>query len=300
MSINATFVQILSTKRNDPMTAQIFDTRNCLLGEGPLWHPVREQLFWFDILQNRLLSQKEGENLEWQFDERVSAAGWVDENTMLIASETSLSSFDLSTGATKVLTLLEADNPASRSNDGRADPWGGFWIGTMGKNAEPGMGAIYRYYRGELRCLVPNVSISNSICFAPDKTCAYYTDTVTGKVMRVTLGKDGWPVGDANVFLDLTEEGLNPDGAVVDANGHVWIAQWGASRVAGYSPQGTFIQAFEFPASQMTCPSFGGADLSILYATSAAEGVSEVSGGQVFYYETQLRGQAEHQVILPE
>ena len=78
---------------------------------------------------------------------------------------------------------LEADNPVTRSNDGRADPWGGFWIGTMGFNAEPQAGAIYRYYKGEVLPIVRNITISNAICFAPDRSCAYYTDTPTRQIM---------------------------------------------------------------------------------------------------------------------
>ncbi|HSF92689.1 MAG TPA: SMP-30/gluconolactonase/LRE family protein, partial [Paracoccaceae bacterium] len=130
------------------MTAQVFDPRLCTLGEGPLWHPERNQLFWFDILGKRLLSRDETGPLTWQFDEHVSAAGWVDRDTLLIASETALFRFTLSSGVREDIVALEADNPQTRSNDGRADPWGGFWIGTMGNSAQPDAGAIYRFYKG--------------------------------------------------------------------------------------------------------------------------------------------------------
>ncbi len=160
----------------------IYDDRPCALGEGPLWHPERRQLFWFDILGKSLMTQENGEPRSWQFDELVSAAGWVDRDTLLVASESGLWRFSLKTEQKDLIAPLEADNPITRSNDGRADSWGGFWIGTMGKSAEPGAGAIYRYWQGELRQLVPNVSISNAICFAPDRSCAYYTDTATKQV----------------------------------------------------------------------------------------------------------------------
>ena len=89
----------------------------------------------------------------WQFDEHVSAAGWIDHDRLLIASETRLFSFNLATQAQQTVVALEAKDPRTRSNDGRADPWGGFWIGTMGKQAEAGLGGIYRYYQGTLRPL---------------------------------------------------------------------------------------------------------------------------------------------------
>ncbi|MBL4805780.1 MAG: SMP-30/gluconolactonase/LRE family protein, partial [Rhodobacteraceae bacterium] len=166
------------------MTVEIFDDRICQLGEGPLWHPTRKQFFWFDILGKRLMTQINGEPHHWQFDEHVSAAGWVDDDTLLIASETSLFKFNLETAESEFVVPLEVDNPATRSNDGRADPWGGFWIGTMGLEGEADAGAIYRYYQGEIRKIITPITISNSICFAPDQDVAYFADTKDKQIMK--------------------------------------------------------------------------------------------------------------------
>jgi len=281
------------------MTApQVFDDRACVLGEGPLWHPLREQFFWFDILRKSLMSRIGDQTLEWQFDEHVSAAGWIDENRLLVASESSLSTFDLETDESEWVIGLEVDNAITRSNDGRADPFGGFWIGTMGKSAEKGAGAIYRFYKGELRKLFDGISVSNAICFAPDGTCAYFTDTHSRQVMRQQLDAIGWPHGQPEVFVDLREQGLNPDGAVVDGTGCIWIALWGAGQIARFDPQGLLLSAIDYPASQMTCPSFGGPDLTTLYATSAAVHLDEPQGGQTFVTQTGITGQREYQVIL--
>ncbi|EPX80983.1 SMP-30/gluconolactonase/LRE family protein [Litoreibacter arenae] len=275
-----------------------FDGRKCTLGEGPLWHPLRNQLFWFDILGKRLLT-RDGDNAQdWQFDEHVSAAGWVDHDTLLIASETALFRFDIATGDRSDVVKLEADDPRTRSNDGRADPWGGFWIGTMGKQQEPELGVIYRFYRGQLRKLYAPVSISNAICFSPDKRYAYFTDTPTRKVMRQRLDDDGWPDGAPDLFLDLNPDALNPDGAVIDSDGCMWLAQWGASRVARHGPDGSLMSTIDLPASQITCPSFGGADLSTLFITSAADGVGETDAGRTFCIDLPVKGQEEHQILL--
>lgn len=272
---------------------QVFDDRTCALGEGLLWHPRRQELFWFDILEKRLMSKAQ----VWQFDEHISAAGWVDDTTLIMASETGLWHLDLTSGQKDLLTALEADDPQTRSNDGRADPYGGFWIGTMGKEAEPGLGAIYRYFKGELRVLFKPISISNSICFSPDGLWAYFSDTPTGQIMRVALDSDGWPKADAEVFLDLRAEGLNPDGSVVDAQGCLWNAQWGASRVACYGPDG-LRHTLALPTSQVTCPAFGGPDLKTLYVTTAALGLEDAHGGMTFHTDLEVTGQAEHKVLL--
>ncbi len=280
---------------------QIHDHRICQLGEGPLWHPARGALFWFDILERRLLTQGH----VWQFDEHVSAAGWIDETTLLIASETRLFTLNLDTDARETLCPLEADNPVTRSNDGRADPWGGFWIGTMGKAAEQGAGAIYRYYRGELRQLYSPITISNAICFAQDGSCAYFTDTPTQCILRVALSeRDGWPDGEPERWLDLAPDNWRPDGAVVDAGGNFWNAQWGGFRVACYAPDATFLRAVGFPAAQTTCPAFGGDDLTTLYCTSAARGLSanhaaqHPHSGKTFAALGTAQGKPEYRIIL--
>ncbi|MDW3181909.1 SMP-30/gluconolactonase/LRE family protein [Roseobacter sp.] len=286
------------------MSAEVFDDRRCILGEGPLWHPERSQLFWFDIMRHRLLSRDANGPLGWRFDEPVSAAGWVDTDTLLIASASALWRFDLADGRKTQLCALEQDNPVTRSNDGRADPWGGFWIGTMGRTAEPQAGAIYRFYKGKLHRLFGEITITNAICFAPDHSCAYFTDTSTQKVMRVVLDRDGWPEGAPVVFLDLSDDGLNPDGAVVAEDSTIWIAQWGAARVAAYAPDGAFLHAVDVPGVHATCPAFGGADFRTLYVTSARQGLSadvahdQSPHGQTFAVHGVTEGRPEPRVIL--
>ena len=282
----------------------IFDSRPCELGEGPLWHPIREQLFWFDILNRTLHSQSGDMPLSWTFPAMTSAAGWTGTDTLLLASESGLSGFDIVTG--RLDLLCAAGSPATRSNDGRADRQGGFWFGTMGKRAEQGLGAIWRWYRGELRQLFPGITIPNSICFAPDGRAAHFSDTVTGRVMKVALDAQGWPVGQPQVWLDLTADGLNPDGAVIDAEGRFWNAQWGAGRVAAYAPDGSFLSAVETPgAPHSSCPAFGGQDMKTLFITTALEHldadarVGHPASGQVFAFPGIAPGLPEPQVILP-
>ena len=282
----------------------IFDARRCKLGEGPLWHPARQQLFWFDIQNRKMLSQDRDGAREWRFPEIVSAAGWVSEDVLMIAGERDLFLFELDSEEIEPVCLLEADKPKNRPNDGRADPQGGFWIGTMGKQAEPGAGAIYRYHRGEIRKLYGQITIPNATCFAPDGKSACFADTVTGQVMRVALDSDGWPLGQPEVYLDLRAEGRNPDGAVIDAAGVMWLAEWGASRVAAYAPDGSFLRAVGFEAPHTSCPAFGGPNLTALLCTTAQQGMDAAAraahpdAGKTFVVEGVARGLPEHQVIL--
>lgn len=275
----------------------IFDSTICALGEGPLWHPKRQALFWFDILNMRLYGEGRGH----QFSEMVSAAGWLDHDNLLIASETQLFTYHLETGAQKHIVPLEENNAVTRSNDGRADPFGGFWIGTMGKHMEKGAGAVHRYYRGTVETLYRDVTVSNAICFSPDKRFAHFTDTHTRQVMRVVLDAEGWPKAAPEVFVDTRAQGYFPDGAVIDAQGCLWVAHWGHGRIACYDVQGAFIGAVGVPARQASCPAFGGKDLDQLYVTSATMGMAERAGpddAKTFVIATKATGQREHRVIL--
>jgi sugar lactone lactonase YvrE len=283
----------------------IYDQTRNKLGEGPLWHPGRQELFWFDI-ENRVLFCRSGDDLtQWHFDQFVSAAGWIDQDHLLLATDTSLASFNIISGASEEVAPLEKENPLTRSNDGRADPYGGFWIGTMGIAHETAAGAIHRYYRGEVRQLFAGITVPNAICFSPDGDFAYFADSMRQLIMRQKLDPaDGWPLGDPQVFVDITGEKFGPDGAVVDAAGNLWNARWGGYAVACYGPDGKLKQTLSLPTSLITCPGFGGPDQSTLFVTSAWVDLSaekrqqQPAAGQTFAFEDAGKGQAEHQVIL--
>ena len=286
------------------MSHLIYSDTFCRLGEGALWHPERGTLFWFDILDGKLFEHDGSSQRNWKFDRMVSAAGWIDETRLLIASERDLFIFDLETGSEESLVGLEADREEMRSNDGRADPWGGFWIGTMAKdqsgNKGSGQGAIYRYYQGELRMIYDALTIPNAICFSPGGAYAYFTDTPTRIIRRVTLDAEGWPSDSPEDWLDLRSEKLNPDGAVVDSQGNLWNAQWGAGRVACYNPEGRFLTAIGLAAGQISCPVFGGPHLSTMFATSAYDDApaDDRLAGMTFSVPTGFKGQREHRVLL--
>lgn len=278
------------------MSARVFDPRICALGEGAFWHPLRAQPFWFDILGRRMLSRQNGTGLEWRFDEMVSAAGWIDRDRLLIASETALIRFDLRDGRQERLVALEADRPGNRSNDGRADPFGGFWIGTMARDGGAGKGAIYRYLGGELRLLRGNMSIPNAICFSPDGRLAYFADTAAQTVWSQELDEGGWPCAEPRVFLDLTGTDQFPDGAVTDAQGRFWNARWGSGTVACHAPDGRLLRRLTLPASQPSCPAFGGPGFAQLIVTSAAENRHGPEDGRTWILDPGVPGRPEPRV----
>ena len=283
----------------------IHDDRICALGEGALWHPTRNQFFWFDILGQKLMTQDATGPRHWHFDQIVSAAGWVSTDELLIAGERNLFRFDLATGAVRPVADLEEDKPQNRSNDGRADRQGGFWIGTMGKGPDKAAGAIYRFYKGEVRKLFDQITVPNAICFTPDGKTAYFADSAEQQVLRVALDAEGWPKGTPEIFLNLQGGASEPDGAVVDASGVIWIAEWRGGRVSAHAPDGTLLRRIDLDhAPHSTCPAFGGPDLTTLFVTSATQGLSaeallaQPNSGKTFRFDGISTGQPEAQVLL--
>ncbi|PIB95251.1 SMP-30/gluconolactonase/LRE family protein [Caulobacter sp. X] len=272
------------------MTIRVFDDRRCALGESPVWHPVLNTLFWVDILQNTLLWRGGLGAGEHRFERPVAALACTAEG-LLAADSQSLFLFDPRTRARSHVAALEPDIPDNRANDGRSDPWGGFWIGTMGVEAQGPCGAIYRWRDGELRQLVPGITIPNALCFDAARHRAYFTDTLTHQIMRLDCDADGWPTGPTTVHCDLSAEGLLVDGAVTDRAGMIRAACWDAGAVIRVSPDGDLVDRLHLPTLRPTCVAFGGHDLTDLYVTSAAFGLDEDLGaGATYLYADKVGG----------
>ncbi len=282
--------------------AEIFIDCRCNLAEGPFWHPLRRELFWFDIMQGRLFRADATAKVldRIAFDEPVSAAALIDYDTLVIAGASGLYRLDVPSGARQKLFDLETDKPGNRSNDARVAPDGSWWIGTMGTDEGQGAGALYRFAGGQFTQLLSGITVSNATCFAPDGKTAYFSDTPTRQIRKVALDPEtGMPASDWEVFVDLTGQPGAPDGAVTDSEGFVWNAEYGGGRVVRYAPDGKVDRVIEVPSPNATCPAFGGEDLKTLYITTAAQGLSDdqrashPDAGGIFSIEVDVPGVAE-------
>ena len=289
----------------DP-TYAIYDDRICACGEGPLWHPLRRQLFWVDVTHHKILSRVGDKAVEIPFPKFVTALAWIDEDHLLAATETSLSVLNLSNQSTKEFCALEAGIAETRSNDGRTDPWGGFWISTMGKQAEEGLGKIYRYYDGQLKIIVQSITIPNAICFDQERLRAYFADTKTQKLYSLELDKNtGAPVSEPVLFKDFSPHDQAIDGAVTDIDGNIWLGLWDGKSVLCISPGGDVLNQIPTGADRPTCPVFGGVDHSDLFVTTAAIGLEDSFSqvpeqGKTLIFKNIARGQAAPRFLLPK
>jgi sugar lactone lactonase YvrE len=278
----------------------------CHLGEGPTYDVTTDTAWWFDIREGKLFEAHLGSGSirVHVLGRMASALGRIDAERQLIAAEDGLYIRSLADGTMTMFQALEADNPATRSNDARVHQSGTFWIGTMGRKAEPRAGAIYALCRGQIATLFPGISIPNSICFSPDGATGYFADTARAVLYAVRLDPvTGLPRGEPEVLLRHSGAG-GLDGSVCDADGQIWNACWGASRIDVYSPRGERLRSLRVPARQASCPAFVGPDLSRLLVTSAwqdmdaAARAADPQGGFTFLLEASARGRAEPDVKL--
>lgn len=286
----------------------IFDDTKCQLGEGPTYEPGSNTAWWFDILGKKLIERPLSADRAIVHDlpRMASALAVVDGDRQLLICDDGLYLRKTADGTLSLLKALEADNAKTRSNDSRVHPSGAMWIGTMGIEAETGAGAIYHFHRGELQVLYSHISVPNSICFNTDGSVGHYTDTPTGKVMRVALDPaNGLPVGEPAVFLDRTTDSTGwADGAIMDADGIIWIARWDGACVKAYDPTGVCVETITLPAARITCPAFIGAHADRMIVTSASTGLSleqadqQPHAGQTFLLDRPMHGKTEPNVLL--
>ncbi|MCL4766314.1 MAG: SMP-30/gluconolactonase/LRE family protein [Hyphomicrobiaceae bacterium] len=272
------------------------------LGEGAISHPGRGSVLWFDILRRRLYERPfaGGATRVHELGLMASAAALVDRSRILIATEADLRLYDLDAGRAQPLCPFLAGEPDLRSNDGRVHPSGAFWISSMGKQADPEAGAIWWFRGGVLKLLFDRITIANAICFAPGGRAAYFADSPLATIWRVAVDPDtGMPSGDPVLFKRFTPDEGTPDGAVVDADGRIWTAAWGASAVHAWEPDGKRFESCRLPVSQPTCPAFFGPRLDEIVVTSARENMSseklaaEPLAGSVLKLRRTVRGVRE-------
>lgn len=288
------------------MNAQLLVDGHHELGEGVLWCERSQTVFWTDIHASRLWNHdpQSGATRSWPMPERLCCFAFTaDPERLLIGLASRLAFFNLGTGAITPICRIEDDLPTTRLNDGRCDRQGRFVFGTL--NEDVGRAPIASFYRlnADLsleRLPLPGIAISNSICFSPDGTRMYHCDSMEGKIMVCDYDPASGAIANQRVFADLAQQPGGPDGSTVDADGHVWNAQWGGARVVRFTPDGRIDRIVDMPTAQPSCVAFGGAALDTLFVTSAHEGMSagqreqDALAGALFAVpETGVRGLPE-------
>lgn len=271
------------------------DTRD-MLGEGTLWSARDDALYWVDILAPAVqrLRLRDGTVARFPMPEPV---GWLVERArggFVAGLKSGFAELDLEPFAIRHVADPEPEFPDNRMNDGKADRDGNIWCGTMDMREEHVRGALYRMRPDRSWAVMDrDYMVTNGPAFSPGGEHLYHNDTVQRIVYRFRVAPDGGLSG-REIFIRFDEGDGYPDGMTTDAEGGLWIAHWGGSRISRFRPDGSLDRAIALPARQVTNMAFGGAGLDRLFVTSARVGLNDPADadGALFEVETGVKGVA--------
>lgn len=246
------------------------------LGEGPLWSVREQALYWVDILNHRLhrYSIWQGQRT-WQFDQEISSVcERADKEGLAVTLRHAFALFNPTTEELTPLAEVEAHIPGNRFNDGKCDRHGRYWAGTMDFDGKYSTGSLYRL-SSDLRHarMDSGYVVTNGPAWSADDRIMYHNDSVNGRVYAFDFDSESGEVSNKRLFLQFSEEEGSPDGMTTDAQGGLWIAHWGASKITRHEASGEVTHTVALPCSQVTSCTFGGPELKTLYITTASVGL---------------------------
>lgn len=194
-------------------------------------------------------------------------------------------------------------SPRVRLNDGRSDPLGNFWVGSMKNNVlpdgqlgdvAPGKGILYRIAPdGAVTEWRHGLGISNTLCWSPDRSTFYFGDTLANEIYAFDYDATDGSISDERNFFAGFDRG-SPDGSAIDSEGFVWNCRYGGGCIARVAPDGSLAEAIDMPVTNITTCTFGGADLKTLYITTAGGGPAERLAGSLYAMRVEVPGMPEN------
>lgn len=279
------------------MELEVIADYSCVVGEGPLWHPYEQRLYWTDIDTGRMFRYDPATHTHECFYQGEKVGGFT------IQADGALLLF-MDRGAVriwrdgKLTTVIEQieEEQDSRFNDVHADPMGRVFCGTM--PAGERLGRLHLLHPdGTLTPVLDGVGCSNGMGFTQNRKQMYYTDSMKREIYLFDYDVKTGALSNRRVFVRLPEGGGVPDGMTVDARGYVWSAVWGGSCLIRYRPDGTEERRIEFPVKKVSSVTFGGPDYTDIYVTTAGGDQKTTDGelaGALFRLNLGIHGVPEY------
>ena len=257
---------------------QLVVKNRAIVGEGSLWDAQKKVMYWVDIIGHvvHIYDPQTKQNRTIQTCQSVGTVVPRAKGGLAVAMHNGFATIDLETEKITPIADPERDVPGNRFNEGKCDPAGRFWAGTMDDNHTDPCGSLYRL-DSDLGFSVQEtgIVISNSTAFSPDGGTLYYCDTLNKEIWTYDLYVDGGEISNRRVFASTKQMAGGPDGSTVDAEGYLWNAMWGGACLIRWAPNGSFDRKIDLPVHNPTCPMFGSDDLDIIYVTSARVELSD-------------------------
>lgn len=281
----------------------VVEARNTL-GEGPIWDAEEQALYWLDITERIIHRYEPGSGAirRWRTPSEVgSIALRRNGDGMVGGFRSGIGFFSPQSEKLEITHAPEAALAENRFNDGKCDPQGRFWCGSIHEVSDPSLrkpiAAVYRLDAdGSLTRIRTGVRTSNGFAWSPDGATMYFTDTPSLQILAFDYDSKTGNMGNERVFATLPRGAGRPDGATVDTEGCLWSAHFDGWRVTRYSPKGEILRVVDLPVANVTSCAFGGPDLDTLYITTAREDLSaqelleQPLAGALFAIEPGVRG----------
>jgi len=274
----------------------------CHTGEGPLWHPDEQRVYWTDIPNGRLFryDPQSGHHEICFQGEQVGGMTLQEDGALLLFMERGAVKIWNGNDLTVVLDEIP-DERETRFNDVIADPAGRVFCGTMPTKDRPG-----RLYRldtdGSIHLILENIGCSNGLGFTPDRKRMYYTDTTKREIYLFDYDQATGEITNQTLFVKTEEGGGWPDGMTVDVEGNVWSTRWDGGCMVEHSPEGKEMRRIAFPAQKVSSVAFGGPEYRDMYITTAGGHIKETDGalaGTLFHLDLGVQGVAEFRSNIP-
>lgn len=270
------------------------------LGEGAIWDYKNNRLLWVDIEGHMLYVYEPEQNINKGIDvgQRIGTVVPYTTDEVIVALEDGIYTLSLATGDKVKVADPEAHISTNRFNDGKCDPAGRFWIGSMVMKGPRDNAALYMIdFDFGIHKMEGGITTSNGIVWSSDKTKMYYIDTPTRKVVEYLYDNENGDITYSRDAIVIPDSLGHPDGSTIDAEGKIWIGMWGGGSVTRWDPEsGELLDRISIPAKNVTSCAFGGKDLDILYITTASIGMKEEEkevypdAGGLFYCKPVVKG----------
>jgi L-arabinonolactonase len=282
---------------NDPIICAVAS----ILGEAVLWDHRTQKLQWTDIESSCLWQwDMVAPPMRYDLPQRLgSFALTPDPERYLGAFEQGFASFSVRQPSFEMIAPITQATPHLRMNDGRTDRSGKFWAGSMAEARGMPLGSLWRYNGdGHASAHVHDIRIPNSLCWNGAGNIMYFADSPRNIIWAYDFDSETGPVGEPRIFAQ-TPPGIHPDGSCIDAEDHLWNAQWGGGQIVRYRPNGSVERRLPLPVSQPSCVTFAGSRLDLLCVTTARVDLDKAAlskqplAGALLVYKIDVTGRQE-------
>lgn len=271
------------------LNIEIVGSKISLLGEGPVWDAKNGIIYWIDILNGQLHSHhpKTNKQASIALNQNIGSFALSEHGKIIAALKEGIYWVDKTSGQKELIIAPEKHLPNNRFNDGKCDPVGRFWAGTMSLTEEKEAGSLYCIQKNkqtgliESKKMIADLTISNGIAWSRDGKTFYFIDTPTYEIVAYDYELSKGSIENKKIIVHVDAADGFPDGMTMDAEGMLWVAHWGGWQVTRWNPlTGKKLSSIKLPAAKITSCTFGGADLTDLYISSARVGLTDAELAQ--------------------